>query len=79
MTLLSLTQNLVGFVNALVIPLLYALAILFFLIGMVRFFFAEGDENRTKGRAFMLWGLIGLAVIFSVWGLVRVFLSLFIY
>lgn len=58
-----------------IIPLLYALAFLFFLIGVARFFFSEDEESRTKGRQFALWGIIAFAVLFSVWGLVRLLLS----
>ncbi|HEX2792413.1 MAG TPA: pilin [Candidatus Paceibacterota bacterium] len=60
-----------------IIPLLYALAFLFFLIGVVRYFFLESEENREKGKGMMLWGIIGLAVIFSVWGLVQLLLATF--
>lgn len=60
-----------------IIPLLYALAFLFFLVGVVRYFFMGSEENREKGKGMMLWGIIGLAVIFSVWGLVSLLLSTF--
>ncbi len=63
-------------VNNGVIPLLYALAFILFLIGMLRYFFLEGDEGRDKGKQLMLWGIIGFVVIFAVWGLVHLLLSL---
>jgi hypothetical protein len=59
-----------------VVTLFYALAFIFFLIGMVRFFFLEGEEGREKGKGFMLWGMIGLVVLFSVWGLVHLLLGI---
>lgn len=59
-----------------VVPLLYAFAFLFFLIGIVRLFFNDNEEKRKSGRQFALWGIIGFAVISSVWGLVKVLLSL---
>jgi hypothetical protein len=65
----------VDFANTYVVGLLIALAFLFFLIGIVRYFFSENDENRAKGRQFALWGIVGLAVIFSLWGIVNVFLA----
>lgn len=73
----DLTDDIVEFVNASVIPLFYTLAFLFFIIGMVRFFFLGGEENREKGRQFMLWGIIGFVVMFSVWGIVRLLLATF--
>lgn len=75
MTFAQLVNSLVKLVDVAVMPLLYALAFLLFLIGMVRFFFMGGEEARQKGRAFMLWGIIGFVVLFSVWGIVRLFLE----
>ena len=56
-SLKEFTATLVGIVNTAVMPLLYALAILFFFIGMTRFLFMDGEENRQKGKAFMLWSV----------------------
>ncbi len=75
MTFAQLVTSLVRLVDVAVMPLLYALAFILFLIGMVRFFFMGGEEARQKGRAFMLWGIIGFVVLFSVWGIVRLFLE----
>ena len=75
MTFATLTQSVVSFVDSGVIPLLYAFAFLVFIIGMARFFFLEGEEERKKGKEFMFFGIIGLAVIFGVWGVVHLFLS----
>lgn len=58
-----------------VITLLYAVAFVAFLYGMFRFFFTEGAAGREKGKQFMIYGVIGLAVLFSVWGLVNIFLT----
>jgi len=66
----------VKFVDTAVIPLLYILAFLFFLFGMVKYFFMGGAENREVGRTYALWAIIGMVVIFSVWGLVKLGLTL---
>ncbi len=58
-----------------VIGLLYAVAFIVFLIGMVRFFFTEGEEGRAKGKQLAFWGIIGFVVLFGVWGFVHVMLS----
>lgn len=71
----DLTNDIVTFVNASIVPLFYTLAFLLFIIGMVRFFFLGGEEGREKGRQFMLWGIIGFVVMFSVWGIVRLLLA----
>lgn len=71
-------QRIVPFVDGALIPLLYALAFLFFLIGVVRFLFSMEEEKRKEGKQFVLWSLIGLFVLFAVWGLVRVLLSILV-
>ena len=56
-----------------VVPVLFALAFVVFLWGVVQFIMNSADEaERAKGKQFMLWGIIGLFVMFSVWGLVSI-------
>lgn len=51
--------------------LLIAAAVVFFLWGVFQYVRAAGDEEAQKvGRAHILNGIIGLAVMVSVWGLV---------
>ncbi len=76
-SLKEFTASIVTFVNTSVVPLIYAIAFLVFLIGMVRYFFLEqGEEGREKGKQLMLWGIIGFVVMFSVWGIVRLGLTI---
>lgn len=68
--------QIVPFIDGYVIQLLYVLAFLFFLYGIFKFFFlGAGEENRQKGKQFIVYGLIGLVVLFSVWGLVKLTLT----
>ena len=61
-----------------VVPLIFALALVMFVWGVVQFVIKSDDEGKKeKGRQFMLWGVIALAVMFSVWGLVRILTSTF--
>lgn len=53
------------------VELLYALAFIFFLIGMVRYFFSQNAESRQQGKYFAIYGIVALAILFVVWGLVR--------
>jgi heme/copper-type cytochrome/quinol oxidase subunit 4 len=72
----GIVTNIINFFNNSVIPLIYALAFVFFLIGIVRYFFIEGgEEGQTKGKQFVLYGLIGLVVLFSVWGILNIMLA----
>lgn len=76
MTFASLVYDqIIPFIDGVVIQLLYALAFFFFIFGMVKFFFTGGEENRTSGKKFALWGFLGLVVLFSVWSIVKLLLD----
>lgn len=65
-------------ISASVIPLIFTLAIAFFIWGVVQYVINDQEEaKRTKGKQFMLWGIIALAVMVSIWGLVRIFTNTF--
>jgi hypothetical protein len=57
-----------------VIPFLFAIAIVSFVWGAIKFFILETEEEakREQGKQFMLWGIIALAVMISVWSLVGI-------
>ena len=67
--------SVVWYFDTYIIPLLYAILFLLFMFGMVRYFFFGGEENREKGKAFVVWGLIGMVAVFSVWGVVNLLLN----
>ncbi len=66
-------------INNTVIPLMFALATAMFVWGVINFFIINADEESKKaqGRQFMIWGVIALAVMLSVWGLVGILSSTF--
>ena len=48
-----------------------AIALLVFFWGLVKFIMKAGDEKAVaEGRRLMLWGIVALFVMVSVWGLV---------
>jgi len=61
-------------INNSVIPLIFAAATVMFVWGVVQFFIINADEEkkRAQGKQFMIWGIIALAVMLSVWGLVGI-------
>lgn len=61
-------------INSSIIPLIFSLAVVMFVWGMVKFFIINADEEakRTQGKEFMIWGIVALAVMISVWGLVNI-------
>ncbi|HEY9586254.1 MAG TPA: hypothetical protein VJJ27_01250 [Candidatus Paceibacterota bacterium] len=71
---LSNFQQLVDSVGRLIataLPILVALALLFFFYGLAKFILAAGnEESKAEGRRIMVWGIVALFVMVSIWGLV---------
>lgn len=60
-----------GGIIATLLPIVVALGLLAFFWGLVKFIFSAGDESaKDAGKRIMVWGLIALFVMVSVWGLV---------
>ncbi|HEY4483111.1 MAG TPA: pilin [Candidatus Paceibacterota bacterium] len=58
-------------INGLIV-LVAGLALLYFIWGVVVFISKSGEsEGRKEGRSKMIWGIVGLFVMVSVWGLVN--------
>jgi len=64
-------QEFGGLVRVL-IPIVIGLGVLVFLFGILRYVLASDDAGKSQGRTFMLWGIIALFVMVSVWGLVNI-------
>lgn len=68
-------QDIVAGINVLVntlLPIAFTAAVLFFFWGLATYLLAAGDEGaQDKGKRIMLWGVIALFVMSSIWGLVR--------
>ena len=59
-----------------IIYLLFALALVFFVYGVLEFLMNQEDETkRTAGKSHMLWGIIGITIMFGVWALLNIILG----
>ncbi len=56
----------------LIVPVLVALGIIYFVWGIITYVIADDEETKSAGRSKIIYGIIGLAVIVSMWGLVRI-------
>ena len=73
--LIDVFYNIIGGV---LVPLLFSAAVVAFLYGVQKYILAGASEDKVKeGREMMIYGIIGLAVMFSVWGLVRLVINTF--
>jgi hypothetical protein len=57
-------------ITGFIIPIVFALGLLFFFYGVVKYIWSAGGEKEA-GKKIMIWGIVGLFVMASVWGLVR--------
>ncbi len=55
----------------LLIPIVAAIALLYFFWGLAKLILHAGDEKaREEGKHIMVWGIAALFVIVSIWGIV---------
>lgn len=55
-----------------IIPIIIVLGVVYFVWGVVSYVIASEEEAKTAGRNRMIYGIIGLVVIVSMWGLVGI-------
>lgn len=60
----------VGRLIDIALPIVVALALLAFFFGLMQAIFG-GAESVKKGKDLMIWGIVALFIMVSVWGLVR--------
>ncbi len=70
----TLTQVLCTIGNILnsIIPILIVLGVVYFVWGVITYVISSDEEAKSAGRNRMIWGIIGLAVIVGLWGLVGI-------
>lgn len=74
-TFFSISDKVIGLIE-MTILVIVSLAVFGFMWGIVKFIFNAGNEKaRSEGRAFMLYGILTLFVMTSMWGLVNILSS----
>jgi heme/copper-type cytochrome/quinol oxidase subunit 2 len=68
-TFASAVQTLIGLLN-MIVGVLVALAVVVFFIGLVRYIKDAADSKGHKeGRERIIWSMVALFILFSVWGI----------
>ena len=76
-TIGGIFSNVMDVLN-MVIPIIFMIATIVFLWGIVLFIISGGDEEKRKeGRQYIIYGLIGLFVMVAGWGIVNVVIGFF--
>ena len=66
----KLVENLSKLIGNL-IPIAFAAALLFFFYGLALFILKAGGEDQVKGKSIMLWGVVALFIMSSIYGIIQ--------
>lgn len=72
----SLVTFIIRYINV-GISLIIAFATIMFVYNIVKYFIVKTEEKRSEASQYLLYSIIGLAVIISFWGLVNVVTNTF--
>lgn len=72
MDLFGVLDQIANLIN-LATPIVVALALLYFFWGLAQYILNAGNEEKKKqGRDIMIWGILALFIMVSVWGIINV-------
>ena len=75
-TFYQLLYNIELFILNPIIYLLFGLALIVFLYGVFEFIKnSDNEDERKKGGQHILWGVIGMAIMFSAYGIINFVLN----
>lgn len=73
----SLLANINTYIINPFIVFLFILATVWFLVGLARYFLAGSPEDRAIGQRHMVWGLVGMFIMISVFGIMKIIVNTF--
>lgn len=74
-TFADLIDSVLGIFN-IILPVLAAIALVLLFIGIVKYISSEGHKSE-HGKA-ILWSLVALFILLSIWGILRVLQNTFL-
>lgn len=71
--LTKVIQEILGFVDGTLVPLIFAIAFIVFIWGVFVYFIQGGanEEKQKEGKKFVFYALIGFVLMISLWGIVN--------
>ena len=60
-----------------IVPLLVTLGVVYFVWGVVQYIMTGDEAKKKEGRTKMIYGIIGLVVIITMWGIVGLITNTF--
>lgn len=70
-------SEIVSFINNIIIPFIFAIAVLFFFVNITRYYIIEGADaySREQAKKYALYAIIALVFITSIWGIIGLVMS----
>lgn len=72
----SLIRKINNIFNA-VIPIFISFAVVYLIYAIVKYIIAGDEDKRKEGKTMVMYGIIGLFLILSIWGLVNILVRTF--
>ncbi len=65
------------FLNSTVLPAIFAIAALMFMVNATRYFIIGGanPEDQEKAKTLAIWGILAFVISISLWGIVNILVS----
>lgn len=70
MGITGLIDTATDIVREILIPIAFGLCTLYFFWGVSKYIKVQSESEKAEGKKAITWGLIGIFVVFSVWGIV---------
>jgi heme/copper-type cytochrome/quinol oxidase subunit 4 len=69
----TMLQNLTGFIDGTVIPFLFGITFLFFVVNVVRFFVFQGtnEDGKENARNLLTYSVLAFVFIVIFWGMIN--------
>ena len=59
------------------LPLLISLGVVWFVWNVFRYIIVQNEEEKSKAKTQMIWGIVAIFVMVSIWGLVGILINTF--
>ncbi|MFO0718813.1 MAG: hypothetical protein U0522_02190 [Candidatus Paceibacterota bacterium] len=78
MTINTLLNKIISVILQPIVVLMFVVALMVFFWGIVQFINTSNtDDGREKGKRNILWGVVGMFIMFSVYGIIHIILQTF--
>lgn len=77
MTISGLLARIQGILNS-IVPFIIGLAVFVIIWGIFKYILhAAEEEKRAEARAYIIWGIVGVFFMLSIWGFVNILVNTF--